>query len=56
VGRIEQRINEAEKLGFKKIVIPKGNLKNARNLQATIEIVESGRVDEAFRKIINPGK
>ncbi len=35
VGHIEKRIQEAEKLGFKKIIIPKNNLKG---ITATIEI------------------
>lgn len=52
VGRIEQRILEAEKLGFKKIVIPTGNLKNVDLKKSGIQIIEAGRVDEALRNIV----
>lgn len=48
VTRIEQRVTEAQKLGFKKAVIPKGNLKGIKD-KFTIEIVEVGRIEEFFR-------
>lgn len=50
VTRIEQRVIEAAKLGFKTIMIPKGNLKGVEN-KFEINIVEVGRVEEAFRHI-----
>lgn len=46
VNRIEQRIAEAEKLGFEKIIVSKYN-KPAR--QAGIEVVTMGRVEEVYR-------
>lgn len=49
VTRIEQRISEAEKLGMKKILIPKNNLKGVNTANYTIEIKEVGKVEEAFR-------
>ena len=49
VNRIEQRILEAEKLGFKKILIPQNNLKNKSN--SDIEIVSVKKVEEAFREL-----
>jgi len=52
VNRIEQRIGEAEKLGFKKIFIPK-NIKNANLKKYAIEIEQVSRVDEFFRKIFS---
>lgn len=52
VNRLEQRIGEAEKLGFKKIFIPK-NLKNVNLKNYSIEIEQVGRVDEFFRKIFS---
>ena len=52
VGRIEQRITEAEKLGFQKIIIPKGNLKNLPKNKYKIAILEASRVEEALRPIL----
>ncbi|GHT69459.1 DNA repair protein RadA [Bacteroidia bacterium] len=49
VNRIEQRILEAEKLGFKKILIPQNNLKNKNT--SNIEIVSIKKVEEAFREL-----
>jgi DNA repair protein RadA/Sms len=49
INRIEQRILEAEKLGFNKIIIPDFNLQ-ALNLKKTkIEIVQVKKVEEAFK-------
>lgn len=50
VNRIEQRIQEAEKLGFKKIIIPQNNLKGY-SAKVNIEIVQVRKVEEAFREI-----
>ena len=47
VNRIDQRIREAEKLGFKTIIVPKGQKYNAHNLQ--IKVVEISRVVDAFK-------
>jgi DNA repair protein RadA/Sms len=52
VNRLEQRIGEAEKLGFKKIFIPK-NIKNVNLKNYSIEIEQMSRVDEFFRKIFS---
>ena len=56
VNRIEQRIAEAEKLGFEKIIVSKYNQKglakqkfNLPDRQAGIEIVTMSRVDELYR-------
>src|SRR3982751_3940932 len=49
VNRIEQRIAEAEKLGFKKIIVSKYNQKGLRNQKFNIEIVTMGRIDELYR-------
>lgn len=48
VTRIEQRVAEAEKLGFEAIVIPKGNLKGIKD-KFKIKIVEVGKVEEMLR-------
>jgi DNA repair protein RadA/Sms len=50
VSRIEQRIAEAEKLGFSKIFIPALN-KGFSTSDSKIEIVKASRVDEVFKKI-----
>ncbi len=50
VSRIEQRIAEAEKLGFSKIFIPTLN-KGFSTSELKIEVVKASRVDEVFRKI-----
>jgi len=47
VNRIDQRIKEAEKLGFKRIVVPAGQKFDSHNLK--INVVEVGRVAEAFK-------
>jgi DNA repair protein RadA/Sms len=50
VNRIEQRIAEAAKLGFKKIFIPKLN-KGFDSSKFSIELEKVSRVEEVFRKI-----
>jgi len=50
VNRIEQRIAEAAKLGFKKIIIPSLN-KGFDASRLNIEIIKTGRVEEVFRTI-----
>lgn len=47
VNRIDQRIKEAEKLGFKRIIVPAGQKFDSHNLK--INVVEVGRVAEAFK-------
>lgn len=49
INRIEQRIAEAEKLGFKQIVIPKHNMKRLDIKRFNIEILPVRKVEEAFR-------
>lgn len=46
VNRVEQRILEAEKLGFKRIIIP--DFKNLQ-IKPNIEIVRAKKVEDAFR-------
>lgn len=50
VTRIEQRVSEAQKLGFESILIPKGNLKGIKDT-FNINIVEVGKVEEVFKNI-----
>lgn len=56
VNRIEQRIAEADKLGFEKIVVSKYNLGKGRKGQSklqtgqyNIEIIEMSKVDELYQ-------
>jgi len=49
INRIEQRILEAEKLGFKKMIIPEYNLKSLNLSKLNIELVQVKKVEEAFR-------
>jgi len=51
VNRIEQRIAEAEKLGFKKIIVSKYNQKAMSKQKFNIEVVTMGRVDEVYRSL-----
>jgi DNA repair protein RadA/Sms len=49
VNRIEQRIAEAEKLGFEKIILSKYNAKSIGKLKTGIEIVALGKVEELYQ-------
>ena len=50
VARLEQRIREAEKLGFRRIIIPAGQKIALKDLK--IELVPVRRVADAFRLLI----
>lgn len=50
ITRIEQRVAEAQKLGFNIIYIPKGNLKGIKDT-FSIHIIEVGKVEEIFQSI-----
>lgn len=52
VNRIEQRILEAEKLGFSRILIPANNLKGF-NKKVSIEIKQVSKVSDAFRMLFS---
>ncbi len=49
VNRIEQRIAEAEKLGFEKIIVSKYNTKSIGKTKAGIEIIALGKVEELYQ-------
>lgn len=51
VSRIEQRIAEAEKLGFSHIIIPKYNLQGINHKKFNIEMVPVRKVEEALRAL-----
>jgi len=49
VNRIEQRIAEAEKLGFEKIIVSRYNSKSFAKLQMNIEVVALAKVEELYQ-------
>jgi DNA repair protein RadA/Sms len=49
INRIDQRISEANKLGFDKIIISKYNQKSIDQRKLEIEIVTVSKVEEVFR-------
>ena len=51
VNRIEQRILEAEKLGFTRIIIPYNNLKGFDSTKCKIQIIQVRKVEDAFRQL-----
>ena len=54
VNSCEQRIKEAAKLGFRKCIVPKYNLKKiAGNLKVDIEVIGVSNIRQAFEAIIN---
>ncbi|MDD2475637.1 MAG: DNA repair protein RadA [Dysgonamonadaceae bacterium] len=52
VNRIEQRILEAEKLGFSRIIVPANNLKGFTS-KVSIKIETARKVEEAFRLLFS---
>jgi DNA repair protein RadA/Sms len=53
VNRVEQRIAEAEKLGFEKIIISKYSQKGLSANRYNIEVVTMGQVEEVYRYLFN---
>ncbi len=51
VGHIEKRIQEAEKLGFKNVVIPQNNLKSLKS-KSNIQLISVENIAEAIDKIL----
>jgi DNA repair protein RadA/Sms len=51
VSRIEQRISEAAKLGFERIIIPKSNMHGLNTKKGGIEIIAVTKVEEAFKQL-----
>jgi len=49
VNRIEQRIAEAEKLGFEKIIVSKYNAKSLGKMKFNIDVVALGKVEEVYQ-------
>ena len=53
VNKLEQRIAEAEKLGFEKIFVSKYNKKSFNPQAHKIQIVALSRVDEVYQQLFN---
>lgn len=56
ISRIEQRINEAERLGFRAIILPKDNLNEDITKNKKIRVVGVSSVEECFRMLFNKNK
>jgi DNA repair protein RadA/Sms len=52
VNRVNQRISEAEKLGFEKVIISKNN-KGIKQADFKIEIIECTRIEEVLRELFS---
>jgi DNA repair protein RadA/Sms len=52
INQIEKRMLEARKLGFKRFVIPSGNMKNIRD-DGEIELVNVGTIDQAIQVLVD---
>jgi DNA repair protein RadA/Sms len=53
VNRIDQRIGEAEKLGFQKILVSKYNQKGLSKQKFNIQVITVARVEEVYRYLFN---
>jgi DNA repair protein RadA/Sms len=51
VNFIDQRVNEAEKLGFNRIVVSKYNLKGLQSRQGKIKILAFSKLEDVFKAI-----
>ena len=51
VARIEQRIAEAEKLGFTHMIVPKNNLQGLDTRRFHIQLIAVRKVEEALRAL-----
>ena len=51
-SHLEQRLREAEKLGFKRCVVPKANMKKLR-MTGEIELIPASNLFEALRSVFS---
>jgi DNA repair protein RadA/Sms len=49
VNRVEQRVAEAQKLGFEKIIVSKYSAKSLAKIKSGIEVVPLGKVEEVYQ-------
>ncbi len=52
ISYIDRRITEAAKLGFKRIIVPKGNLKNLNPKKYNAEVIAVEKIKDAVEKLI----
>jgi DNA repair protein RadA/Sms len=52
IANIEKRINEASKLGFKRIIVPKNNLKNVNFSKYKIKVIGVEKIKDAMEILI----
>ncbi|MGE0567093.1 MAG: DNA repair protein RadA, partial [Bacteroidia bacterium] len=55
VSKIDQRISEAQKLGFEKIIISGFNLKGLEKGQFKIEVIAANKIEEVFQLLFGGG-
>jgi DNA repair protein RadA/Sms len=53
VGRLEQRIGEAEKMGFSKMIVSSFNKKTEIPKKYKIEVLRAGKVEDMFRLLFS---
>jgi DNA repair protein RadA/Sms len=51
VSRIENRISEAERQGFRKIIVSKYNSRNLNKKNIKIQVITFSRIDELIRHL-----
>ena len=51
INRVEQRISEADKLGFERIFISKYNTKGLDVRKYSIQIIPVAKIEEVYRKL-----
>jgi DNA repair protein RadA/Sms len=51
VGHIDKRVQEAAKLGFKRIVLPRSNTRSFKQVEG-IELVPVDRIDQAMEALL----
>jgi len=52
VGHVEKRIQEATKLGFEYVVVPKNNIKSLKS-KKNIKLISTENISEAIKKILD---
>ncbi len=53
INRIENRIAEAEKLGFKKIIVPSYNFAQLKKTKFKIDVIQASKVEDAFKVLFS---
>ena len=51
INQIDKRITESKRLGFKRVIIPRGNLKNLR-VNGDQQVIEVESIDQAIRSLL----